>query len=63
MRFKMKRNDQGQWWFVVESAGNYETLATSEMYQSRQACEHAMELIRQGAATATVHEEAATGAR
>ncbi len=63
MRFKMKQNQQGQWWFVVEAAGNYETLATSEMYQSREACEHAMELIRQGAASATVHQEVASGVR
>ena len=61
MRFKIKQSQQGQWYFVIEAAGNYETLATSEMYQSRSACEHAIELIRQQASAATVSDQAATG--
>jgi uncharacterized protein YegP (UPF0339 family) len=63
MRFKMKQSQQGLWYFVIEAAGNYETLATSEMYESRRACQHAIELIRTGAASATVTEEVAAGAR
>jgi uncharacterized protein YegP (UPF0339 family) len=57
MRFKLKQDRRGEWFFVIESGGNFETLATSEMYQSRAACEHAIELIKQHAASATVHEE------
>jgi uncharacterized protein YegP (UPF0339 family) len=63
VRFKIKQSHDNQWFFVIEAAGNYETLATSEMYESRGACEHAIDVIRQQAGSATVTEETASGAR
>jgi uncharacterized protein YegP (UPF0339 family) len=56
MRFKIKRSHNNQGFFVIESAGNYQTLATSEMYESRQACQHAIDVIKKEAASATVTE-------
>jgi uncharacterized protein YegP (UPF0339 family) len=62
MRFKIKRSQNNQWFFVIESAGNYETLATSEMYESRQACQHAINVIKKEAASAAITEDSASGA-
>jgi uncharacterized protein YegP (UPF0339 family) len=54
---------RGEWFFVIEAGGNFETLATSETYQSRAACEHAIELIKQQAASATVHDQTPSATR
>jgi uncharacterized protein YegP (UPF0339 family) len=56
MRFRISRNRAGQYYFEIQSAGNWETLATSESYVSKADCERAIELIRAGAATATVND-------
>lgn len=56
MRFKPQRsNDPKQpYYFEIQAAGNYETLATSETYVSKADAQHAIDLIKSGAAGATV---------
>jgi hypothetical protein len=34
-----------EFYFEIQADGNYETLATSEIYSSKQAADHAIELI------------------
>jgi uncharacterized protein YegP (UPF0339 family) len=43
-----------QYYFEIQSAGNYETLATSERYRSKADCQRGVELIRTQAAAAEV---------
>lgn len=56
VRFKLQRsNDPKQpYYFEIQAAGNYETLATSETYVSKADAQHAIDLIKSGAAGATV---------
>lgn len=56
VRFKLQRsNDPKQpFYFEIQAAGNYETLATSETYVSKADAQHAIDLIKSGAAGATV---------
>lgn len=43
-----------QYYFELQSDGNYETLATSERYVSKSDANAAIEMIKAEAATATV---------
>lgn len=45
------------YYFEIQAAGNYETLATSETYVSKADAQHAIDLIKSGAAGATVVDE------
>ncbi len=56
MRFKLQRSKDAKqpYYFEIQAAGNYETLATSETYVSKADAQHAIDLIMAGAATATV---------
>lgn len=59
MRFKLQRSKsttQG-FYFEIQAAGNYETLATSETYVSKADAQHAIDLIKSGAGAATVADE------
>ena len=57
MRFRITRRSDGQFYFEIQSAGNYETLATSERYRTKADCQKAIDLIKQGAASATVNDQ------
>lgn len=62
MRFKLQRSKsttQG-FYFEIQAAGNYETLATSETYVAKSDALHAINLIKAGAAGATVVDETYT---
>lgn len=50
MRFKRQRsNDPKQpYYFEIQAAGNYESLATSETYVSKADAQHAIDLIKGG---------------
>lgn len=37
--------DTERFYFEIQADGNYETIATSEIYESREAAEHAIALI------------------
>ena len=39
IRFRISRNRSGEYYFEIQAAGNYETLATSEGYRSKADCE------------------------
>ena len=56
MRFKLQRSqDPNQpYYFEIQAAGNYETLATSETYGAKADAMRAIDLIKAGAAGATV---------
>ena len=56
MRFKINKSRDGQFYFEIQAVGNYETLATSERYTTKSACQHAIDLIKQGAGSATVND-------
>lgn len=51
MRFKISKSSDGQYYFEIQAAGNYETLATSETYKRRDKRDvlKAIELIKGGA--------------
>lgn len=53
MYFEIKTASNSQVYFVIK-ASNHQVLATSETYKSRYDCEHAINLIKQGAATAPI---------
>ena len=56
MRFKLQRGTSATqpFYFEIQAAGNYETLATSETYVSKSDAQHAIDLIKAGAGGATV---------
>jgi len=45
---------QQPFYFEIQAAGNYETLATSETYVEKADAQHAIDLIMNGAGGATV---------
>ena len=56
MRFKLQRSNDAEqpYYFEIQAAGNDETLATSETYVSKADAQHAIDLVKSGAAGATV---------
>jgi len=60
MRFRISKSRDGQFYFEIQSAGNYETLATSERYPTKAACQQAIDLIKAQAATATLNDQTAS---
>ena len=56
MRFRITKSRDGQFYFEIQSAGNYETLATSERYTTKAACLQAIDLILAGVKSAVVDD-------
>lgn len=55
MRFVIRRNAQGKfWWRAV--GDNNEILAASELMDSKAACEHGIAVVKKGAASAPVQD-------
>lgn len=50
--YKNSKYKQPYWW-VAKSDGNHETLCSSEMLSSKQACLNSMQLVSREADTAT----------
>ena len=57
MTFNIEKSKDGQFYFTIK-ASNGETLAHSETYYTKQYAEHAINLIKNGAALATVIDNA-----
>lgn len=59
MRFKISKSKDGQYYFEIQAAGNYETLATSETYKrpDKRDVLKAIDLIVAGAADAEVVDD------
>lgn len=59
MRFKISKSQDGQYYFEIQAAGNYETLATSETYKRRnkQDVLNAINLIMNGARGAEIDDD------
>ncbi len=58
MRFTISRSSDQQYYFEIQSGGNYETLATSETYRTKEAAEEAVKKIKDEAAAAEVVDRA-----
>jgi uncharacterized protein YegP (UPF0339 family) len=56
MRFKLQKgkSETQPYFFEIQASGNYETLVVSEMYKSKEAAMHAIDLIKSEAGAATV---------
>ena len=48
-RFTVKKSASNQWYFRLEASGNYETILTSEMYNSRSTCDAGIASVRSNA--------------
>lgn len=61
MRFKLQRSMDSEqpYYFEIQAAGNYETLATSETYKSKADAQRTIDLIKREAAAASVVDEEA----
>jgi len=59
MRFKLQKSNDAQqpYYFEIQASGNNETLATSETYVDKSDAEHAIELIKSGAAGGTLADQ------
>ncbi len=54
MRFLIHKARDGQFYFEIQSAGKYEVIASSPRYWTLAACRMAIDLVKQGAASAAV---------
>jgi uncharacterized protein YegP (UPF0339 family) len=59
MRFKLQNSDDADqpYYFEIQATGNYETLATSETYTNKADAQHAINLIKNEAASADVVDD------
>lgn len=59
MQFKISKSTDGQYYFEIQAAGNYETLATSETYKrpDKRDIHKAIDLIKEGAADADIVDD------
>jgi uncharacterized protein YegP (UPF0339 family) len=53
VRFVIRRNSAGQYWWRAVGDNN-EILAASELMTSKQACQNGITVVKQGAASAQV---------
>jgi uncharacterized protein YegP (UPF0339 family) len=60
MRFRISKSRDGQFYFEIQAAGNYETLATSERYTTKADCQYAIDLIKAQVGSATVNDQSAS---
>ena len=54
MRFVIRKNSQGKFWWRAVSDGNNEILAASELLSSKATCLHAIEIVQQEARLAKI---------
>jgi len=55
--FLHKSTVNGQWYFNVRSTGNHHVVATSEGYHNKQDAIRTINVIRGGAATASIYDD------
>jgi uncharacterized protein YegP (UPF0339 family) len=54
-QFEVYKDSAGDWRWRLKSAGNYKTIADSaEGYESKDDCEHGIELVKEQASNAEV---------
>jgi uncharacterized protein YegP (UPF0339 family) len=53
--FDIHKNAKGYWW--VAKGENHETLCASEIYTRKESAKHAISVIKEGAANASVYDE------
>lgn len=46
MRFVIRKNAQGKYWWRAVSDGNNKILAASELLETKAACEHAIAIVK-----------------
>lgn len=54
MYFEIVSNGSTYWWRI--KGANHEIMATSEMLNSKQACQNAINVVKMGAASAPVYD-------
>ncbi len=54
VRYVIRKNRQGKFWFRIVSDKNNKILAASELYNEKSKCQHAIALIKVNAETAPV---------
>ena len=56
MRFVIRKNAAGKFWWRAVADGNNEILAASELMNSKQACHDAIAIVKAEAGSAPVHD-------
>jgi uncharacterized protein YegP (UPF0339 family) len=56
MRFVVRKNAAGKFWWRAVADGNNEILAASELMERKQSCLDAIAIVRREAATAQVQD-------
>lgn len=56
MYFVIHKHSPGRYWWTAVASGNHQTLATSEILDSKHACLHAIQIIVGEASTANYHD-------
>jgi uncharacterized protein YegP (UPF0339 family) len=57
MRFVVKRNAAGKFWWRAVAEGNNEILAASELMERKQSCLDAIALVKREAAAAPIEDK------
>lgn len=55
-KFEIKKSRNGKFYFNLKSKGNGEIIATSEMYNSKQACKNGIAALKRDAPDAEVDD-------
>lgn len=56
MRFVIRKNPQGKYWWRAVADGNNKILAASELLDDKNTCLHAINIVKVSAAQAQVHD-------
>jgi uncharacterized protein YegP (UPF0339 family) len=57
MRFVIRRNKAGKYWWRAVSDGNNKILAASELMESKRACEEGISIVKREAEKAPVNDK------
>jgi uncharacterized protein len=56
-KFEIRKTKEGEQWYFVLIAPNSKTIATSEMYDSKQSCEKGIDAVKEYAPDAEVEDK------
>jgi uncharacterized protein YegP (UPF0339 family) len=57
MYYKIKKSSNGRQFYFTLNGDNNENMATSEMYDRKSSAEHAIEVIKKGAASGRIVDQ------
>jgi uncharacterized protein len=55
-KFVISKNYKGEYWFVLKSTNNWQTVVTSETYTTKQACKDGINFVKSNAADASTED-------